>query len=215
MSTPTPEPPGSDLPSATPAPRTNRGRSTGPSSPAAPRTGPTARSGPPPAADDDSVPTIPRASTRPTAGPPPPDPETTAAVQTALGAEHAAVWCYGLAAAFLKNELDRQAREDLTAHRARRDTTIRVLTDSGVAPAPAEPAYRVPTPVTDQASATRLLVTAESDAAAAWRSVLEHSDDPALRQMGLDALVDAAVRGARWSARLDSRPVVPPFPGAT
>jgi hypothetical protein len=161
------------------------------------------------------VPRIPRASTTPAAGPPPPDPETTAAVQTALGAEHAAVWCYGLAGAFLKSDLDRQAEEDLTAHRARRDTTIRVLTDSGVEPVPAEPAYRVPAPVTDQASATRLVATAESDAAAAWRSVLEHCDDRALRQMALDALVDAAVRGARWSARLDAKPVVPPFPGAT
>jgi uncharacterized protein DUF4439 len=209
MSTPTPEPPDSDRPSATP--RTNHGRFASPSSTAAPRSSP--RPSPPSAVDDDAVPRIPRASTRPAAGQPPADPETTAAVQTALGAEHAAVWCYGLAQAFLNSDLDRQAQEGLTAHRARRDTTIRVLTDSDVQPVPAEPAYRLPAPVTDQASATRLLVTAESDAAAAWRSVLEHCDDPALRKMALDALVEAAVRGARWSARLGTKPVVPPFPG--
>lgn len=210
MSTPSPEPPDSGRPSATP--RTNHDRSASTSSAAVPWS--SSRPSPPPAAaDDDAVPRIPRASTRPTAGPPPADPETTAAVQTALGAEHAAVWCYGLAQAFLNNDPDQQAQEDLTAHRARRDTTIRVLTDSGVQPVPAEPAYRVPAPVTDQVSATRLLVTAESDAAAAWRSVLERCDDRALRQMALDALVDAAVRGARWSARLDAKPVVPPFPG--
>jgi hypothetical protein len=138
---------------------------------------------------------------------------TTAAVQAALGAEHATVWCYGLAQAFLPATLDARARVDLAAHRARRDLTIRLLTDSGVQPLPAEPAYRTPTPVTDQTSAMTLLVTAESDAAAAWRAVLERCDDQGLRRMALDGLTDAAVRGARWSEQLGSKPVVPPFPG--
>jgi hypothetical protein len=150
---------------------------------------------------------------RPTPGAPPPDPVTTAAVQTALGTEYAAVWCYSLVEAFLPEILDRRARQDLAAHRARRDLTIRLLTDYGVRPVPAEPAYRIPIPVTDQTSAMRLVVAAESDAAAAWRSVLERCDDPGLRRMSLDGLTEAAVRGARWSEQLGTKPVVPPFPG--
>ena len=150
---------------------------------------------------------------KPKDGQPAPDPITASAVQTALGAEYAAVWCYGLVEAFLPETLDKHAREDLTAHRVRRDATIRVLTDSGVRPAPAEPAYRIPAPVTDQTSAMRLVVTAESDTAAAWRSVLERCDDQGLRRMALDGLTDAAVRGARWSEQLGAKPIVPVFPG--
>lgn len=142
-----------------------------------------------------------------------PAPDTVAAVQTALGTEHAAIWCYTLTAAFLSTEQDKDAQEDLASHRARRDVTSRLLTDSGVVPDAAEAAYRTPGAVTDQNSAMRLAATAEADAAAAWRSVLERCDDPGLRRNALDALVDAAVRGARWSKRLDTNPVVPPFPG--
>lgn len=156
---------------------------------------------------------LPETEPSPSPGAPTPDPVTTTAVQTALGSEHAAVWCYGLAQAFLPRTLDLRAREDLAGHRARRDLTVRLLTDYGVRPAPAEPAYRAPAPVTDQTSAMKLLVAAESDAAAAWRSVLEHCDDPGLRRMALDGLTEAAVRGGRWSEQLGAKPVVPPFPG--
>ena len=152
--------------------------------------------------------------TGPTPAPPAPaDPATTDAVQTALGTEHAAVWCYTLIAAFLTADSDRAAQQDLVAHRSRRDATIRLLSDAGVTPKAAEPAYRTPAPVTDQNSAIRLAITAESDSAAAWRSVLERCDDPGLRHTALDALTDAAVRQARWSSTLSISPLVPPFPG--
>jgi hypothetical protein len=150
---------------------------------------------------------------KPKDGQPAPDPVTTSAVQTALSTEYAAVWCYSLVEAFLPETLDKHAREDLTAHRVRRDATIRLLTDSGVRPIPAEPAYRTPAPVTDQTSAMRLVVTSESDAAAAWRSVLERCDDPGLRRVALDGLTDAAVRGSRWAEQLGDKPAVPVFPG--
>jgi hypothetical protein len=141
------------------------------------------------------------------------DPDTVAAVQTALGTEHAAVWSYSLIAAFLSAQLDQRAQQDLAAHRARRDSISQLLAESGVQPAVSEPAYRTPVPVTDQNSAIQLAQTAESDSAAAWHSVLERCDDPGLRRTALDALTDAAVRGAYWSGELGTKPVVPPFPG--
>lgn len=141
------------------------------------------------------------------------DPDTAAAVQAALGAEHAAIWCYGLATAFLPSALDERARVDSGAHRARRDATVALLTEAGLRPVPAEPAYRTPTPVSDPASATALALAAESDAAAAWRSVLERCDDAGLRRAALDGLSDAALRGAFWAGRSGTRPVVPDFPG--
>ncbi|MFN2494766.1 MAG: DUF4439 domain-containing protein [Pseudonocardiaceae bacterium] len=136
------------------------------------------------------------------------------ALQAALAAEHAAIWAYGLAGAFLAEALVGQFVEAAAAHRARRDATERALIDAGAPPVPAEPAYLTP-PVDDSASAVRLAVTAETDAAAAWRSVVERS--PAgrgLREAALDALIGSAVRAARWRAAAgDARPTVP-FPGA-
>jgi hypothetical protein len=148
-------------------------------------------------------------------GQPTPEPEATAAVQTALRTEHAAVWSYGLIAAFLPASLDPRAKEDLAAHRARRDATMRLLADSGVPSVAAEPAYRTPNPVTDQESAMRLAVAAEADSAAAWEAVLGSCDDQGLRHAALDGLSDAAVRGGRWSEQLGESPPVPPFPGHT
>jgi hypothetical protein len=141
------------------------------------------------------------------------DADTAAAVQAALGAEHAAIWCYGLATAFLPAALDERARVDSGAHRARRDATAALLTQAGLRPVPAEPAYRTPKPVSDPASAAALALVAESDAAAAWRSVLERCDDAGLRRAALDGLSDAATRAAFWANRTGARPVVPDFPG--
>jgi hypothetical protein len=137
------------------------------------------------------------------------------AVQVALGAEHAAVWCYGLIAAFLPASLERWTRMDSDAHRARRDATARLLTDAGRRPVAAEAAYRTPTPVTDQGSAIQLAQTSENDSAAAWHSVLERCDDPDLRHAALDALTDAATRGARWASRSSTppKPLVAALPG--
>ena len=143
------------------------------------------------------------------------DPDTADAVQVALGAEHAAVWCYGLIAAFLPAALERLTRMDSDAHRARRDATIRMLTDAGRRPVAAEPAYRTPSPVTDQTTAIALAQAAEHDSAAAWHSVLERCDDPGLRRTALDGLTDAATRGARWASRSGTRPLVPALPGET
>lgn len=144
-----------------------------------------------------------------------PSADTVEAVQTALGTEHAAIWCYTLIAAFLTPQQDKDAQEDLASHRGRRDVTSRLLTDSGVRPDAAEAAYRTPAPVADANSAMRLAAAAEADSAAAWRSVLERCDDPGLRRNAVDALIDAAIRGARWSAQLNTKPVVPQFPGRT
>lgn len=146
-----------------------------------------------------------------------------AALQAALAAEHAAVWVYGVAGAFVPSGLTRRLDEATTAHQARRDATQRLLIDAGVAPVPPEPGYVSPEPVTDAASALRLVITAETDAAAAWRSVVERSPadpdlrspaDPDLRGTALEALTAAAVRATRWRATAGTAPLTVPFPGA-
>jgi len=135
------------------------------------------------------------------------------AAQQALGAEHAAVWVYGLVSAFLPNSLNKAVTEGITAHRARRDATERLLASAGVAPRPAEAAYLPPAPVSNQASAINLLVTAETDTCVAWRAVLDRTDDAALRRAGLEALTSAAVRAVRWRKAAGTSPSVTPMPG--
>ena len=136
------------------------------------------------------------------------------ALQDVLAAEHAALWSYALAVAFLvaPDQLA-AARTDSAAHRELRAAVEVTLTQVGQRPVSAQPAYATPKPVVDAASAATLLVTAETDAAAAWRSVLERSADRALRRAGLDALTDTTARCARWRAAVGTTPVVPVFPG--
>ncbi|HEV2783315.1 MAG TPA: ferritin-like domain-containing protein [Actinophytocola sp.] len=135
------------------------------------------------------------------------------AVQQALGAEHAAVWVYGLVSAFLPASFGAATQEGMTAHRARRDATERLLAAAGTTPRPAEPAYLPPRPVTDQASAIAVLITAESDATVAWRAVLERTDDGEVRRAALEALTAAAVRATRWRKAGGQAPVAPALPG--
>jgi Domain of unknown function (DUF4439) len=142
------------------------------------------------------------------------------ALQGALAAEHAAIWAYGVVAAFVPGALDGQLEEAASAHQVRRDSIERVLIDAGAPPVPPEPGYLTPQPVTDAASALRLAITAETDAAAAWRLVVELSPverspaDPGLRAAALDALTEAAVRATRWRATASVSPLTVPFPGA-
>jgi Domain of unknown function (DUF4439) len=136
------------------------------------------------------------------------------ALQDVLATEHAALWSYALAVAFLvaPDQLA-AARTDSAAHRELRAAVEVTLTQVGQRPVSAQPAYATPKPVVDAASAATLLVTAETDAAAAWRSVLERSADRALRRAGLDALTDTTARCARWRAAVGTTPAVPVFPG--
>jgi hypothetical protein len=135
------------------------------------------------------------------------------ALQDALGTEHAALWCYSLAVAFLPGDQLGQARTDAAAHRDLRSKVEVTLTQLGQRPVSAQPAYATPKPVVDAPSAAALLVTAETDAAAAWRSLLERTTDRALRQAGMDALTATALRCARWRAVVGAAPAVPVFPG--
>jgi hypothetical protein len=152
-------------------------------------------------------------STEPT-GPKSLPSDAASATQAALGAEHAALWVYGLVSAFLTGTYDAAVQECKNAHRARRDATELLLSGAGQSPRSAEPAYVPPQPVTDQASAIAVIVLAETDATVAWRAVLERTDDKTLRAAALDGLTDAAVRATRWRLAGGQTPATPPLPGA-
>ena len=135
------------------------------------------------------------------------------ALQGTLATEHAALWCFSLAVAFLPGDQLEQARRDEVAHRALRATLERMLAAAGVPAVSALPAYAPPQPVTDGPSAAALVVVAEGDTLAAWRSLIEHTSDRELRRTALGVLEDGTLRCARWRTAVGTQPAIPPFPG--
>ncbi|MEV0702339.1 ferritin-like domain-containing protein [Saccharopolyspora sp. NPDC050389] len=138
------------------------------------------------------------------------------ALRSALSAEHAAVWVYGLASAFVSEPRVRSAIGDaMEQHRRLRDTAERVIREAQQTPPAAQPAYDIGEPVGDQKAAIGLLVKAESDCEIGWRSVLENTsaEEAALRGTALDGLTTAAVRATRWRLTIGTQPAAKPFPG--
>jgi uncharacterized protein DUF4439 len=143
--------------------------------------------------------------------------DTVAALQQALGAEHAALWLYGTASAFVAGSAETEILAAMASVQKLRDATEQRLSEDHVTPQPAQPAYVVPKPVTDQASALAALGIAESDATVAWRSVLEHqgnTDVPSVATEALNALVDSAVRETRWRRLSGQTPASIALPGS-
>ena len=130
----------------------------------------------------------------------------------ALKAEHAAIFAYGVLGARLDQATIGFATQAEAAHRARRDALVLLLTGRKVTPPVAAPAYVLPAPVTDKASALALAIDIEQRAAAIWREALPDTtgDD---RKLALDALVDCAVRATKARRLAGVRPVTVPLPG--
>lgn len=135
------------------------------------------------------------------------------ALQRALAGEHAAIWAFSLASAFVPPDWAARARGDLEAHKRLRSYATAQLSAVGKRPVSAQPAYTPPQPVVDAVSAGALLVAAETDTVAAWRSLLERSTSPRLRANGLRAMVDSTGRLTFWRGATDRAPAVPVFPG--
>ncbi len=135
------------------------------------------------------------------------------ALQRALAGEHAAIWAYSLALAFVPPDWATRARGDIEAHKQLRASLTDALSGLGKRPISAQPAYTPPQPVVDAVSAGALLVAAETDTVAAWRSVLERSSAPRLRASGLKAMVESTGRLSFWRGATDRAPAVPVFPG--
>jgi hypothetical protein len=132
----------------------------------------------------------------------------------ALAAEHAAIYAYGPIGVRLRDGAERDARAAEAAHRARRDALVLALSAGGATPPPAQPAYALPFPVTDAASAARLAVAIEERTAAVWRAALPPTTGDQ-RAQALAALTDCAVRATRWRRTAGITPITVPFPGRT
>lgn len=129
------------------------------------------------------------------------------ALLAAAAAENAAVYGYSVAGARLATGRDKNAaRTAYDAHRAQVQNVTQWLAALGATPAPAAPAYRLPSPVVDNASARALLTAIEESVAAAYADVVAVASAQLQRDAALE-LQAAAVREAQW------RTTSVPFPG--
>jgi hypothetical protein len=120
------------------------------------------------------------------------------ALQAALGAEHAAVYGYGVVGGKVQGDRRGEARAAYDAHRARRDALVRAVRDLDGKPVAAAAGYALPFPVQDSATAVRLAAELEERVAGVYSDLVRASAGDR-RRTAAEALRDAAVRAVRWS----------------
>ncbi|MFF6998075.1 ferritin-like domain-containing protein [Streptomyces sp. NPDC008313] len=119
------------------------------------------------------------------------------ALQAALGAEHAAVYGYGVVGGRIGEKRRDEARAAYDAHRARRDELTRAVRDLGGEPQAASAAYALPFAVPDPAAALRLAAELEERVAGVYSDLVRAARGDR-RRGAADALREAAVRAVRW-----------------
>jgi hypothetical protein len=131
------------------------------------------------------------------------------ALQAALAGEHAALYGVGLAGGKLRSTRAAAVEDAFETHRARRDRLSALLVAAGETPVAAEPAYALPRPVTNAATAISLVLVIEQRIAAVYGDLVEAAEDAAVRIFAIEALLDIAKEQLAWGGA----PVA--FPGAT
>ena len=121
------------------------------------------------------------------------------ALQAALGAEHAAVYGYGVVGGKIGQARRADARAAYDAHRARRDELARSVRDLGGTPQAAAAGYALPFAVPDSAAAVRLAAELEERVAGVY-SDLVRAGTGERRRSAAEALREAAVRAVRWTS---------------
>ncbi len=119
------------------------------------------------------------------------------ALQTALAAEHGAVYVYGALGA----QTSQSAQPALytaigsayTEHRGRRDQLVRAIRDEGTEPRAAEPAYELPADLSAPESVTRRALRLERSCADSYAYLVANSPQ-VHRRWAISALIESSVR---------------------
>ncbi len=122
---------------------------------------------------------------------------TVRALQTALAAEHTAVYGYAVGGAHLTGSRRQAATRDWLAHQVARDTLTAMVTDLGAQPVPASATYRLPFAVHNAKTAVALLALLEDGLATAYLGVVALTSDR-LRLFGARGVQTAALRATGW-----------------
>jgi hypothetical protein len=127
----------------------------------------------------------------------PPAPGTIRALQTALTAEHAAIYGYGIVGAYLAGSMQATATNDWVAHQVARDRLEAVLRSLGAQPTAAAVAYQLPVPVRNASAAVALAVVLEDRIATAYLGLVALSN-VSIRDFGAMQVQASAMRAAAW-----------------
>lgn len=124
--------------------------------------------------------------------------DTVEALQTALAAEHAAVFVYGALGAQTSRSATPTLFARVTAayrlHRTRRDQLAAMIRAAGGDPDPAAPGYSLPAELGTSRAVLARALRLEQDAARTYAYLVARSTGPT-RAWAVSALLDAAVRG--------------------
>jgi hypothetical protein len=119
------------------------------------------------------------------------------ALQTALAAEHAALYVYGALGAQTSQsgapDLYAALSDAYEAHRARRDQLTAILNDRGVTPAAAQPAYELPADLGSVDAVTDRALELERSCAETYVYLVANSPS-AQRLLAVNLLKNTAVR---------------------
>jgi len=119
------------------------------------------------------------------------------ALQTALAAEHAAVFVYGALGGQTSQSSNPALYGEITdayvTHRARRDDLIVMIEADGLEPVAAEPGYELPADLSTATAVADRALAIERSCAATYAFVVG-STRGGERKWAVEALLDAAVR---------------------
>lgn len=131
------------------------------------------------------------------------------ALQTALAAEHAAVFVYGALGGQTSQSTDPTLYAEIidayVTHRARRDDLIALIEDLGREPVAAEPGYELPADLSTPVAVAGRALVLERSCAATYAFVVGSTVDDQ-RKWAVDALLDAAVRALAFGGKPDRLP---------
>jgi len=140
-----------------------------------------------------------------------PETAATGALQSALAAEQAAVYGYGVVGAYLTGPMQSAAGADWLAHTDASNTIEAMLRASGTQPPAAAAAYQLPIQVQNAAEAVSLAVLIEDRIATTYMGLVA-LDSPAMRKFGALQVQASALRAAAWRG---STVAFPGLPAAT
>ena len=128
----------------------------------------------------------------------------TDALQTALAAEHAAVFVYSALGGQTSQSAAPTLYADVTdayvTHRGRRDRLIALIEDAGREPVAAEPGYDLPADLSTPTAIADRALRLERACAATYAFVVASTTDD-VRKWAVDALLDTAVRELAFGGR--------------
>ncbi|MEV8633000.1 ferritin-like domain-containing protein [Streptosporangium sp. NPDC051023] len=130
---------------------------------------------------------------------------------TALAAEHAAVYAYGVIGARTTGALRATVTAAFNAHRARRDQLRALITAGGGTPTEPDAAYRLPITPSTPAQAVELATLVERGVTAAYLE-LTASPDAAVRRMAALAMQECVARAYGLHPEIEAFPGMPAAP---